>query len=240
MCVVTSTPNEAVRKAVTGLTPKVNAIRWTKSRKILPTCYPRKDLLERLASLEDRRALGELEEVTNARLRIARGETHVLRKGESFPPECSIYLQAAFAQPSRPSRFCDGNYPVCYSADTLATAVAESTYHRRQFLERTREAPDTFPMRIYELELSGDFHDLREDSEAWHDVYDPLSYAASAALGARLWNENSQGIVYDSVRHTGGQCAAVYSPSVIQKYQLGEILLYKWDGNKIEVFERFE
>jgi hypothetical protein len=222
------------------LTPPVSDVHWPIAWKILPTRFPREDLFERLGGPEDRRVLHRLQEITNARARLERGEIHVLRRGDAFPPGCSVFLRAAFAQKSAPSRFCDGTFPVCYSALTLATAVAESRFHRIDFLKRTRESAGTFPMRIYGLELYGHFHDLRAGAVQWADVYSPTSYAASSILGARLWKENSQGIVYDSVRYGGGQCAAIFSPQTIRKYQLGEILLYEWDGSRIDVYQRIE
>ena len=45
-----------------------------------------------------------------------------------------------------------------------------------------------------------------------HDIYDAQSYAASQALGEAVRAEGRSGIVYDSVRHTGGTNVVAYRP----------------------------
>jgi hypothetical protein len=214
-------------------------VRWPHSWKIIPTSYPRKDLFERIADVKDRRILHDIEEERNARLRLERKEIHPLREGDEFPSDSSIYLRKAFCEPSRPSRFCDGTYPVCYSAENRATAIEESKHSRSVFLKSTRESPSTFPMRAYFLDISGSFHDLRAQKASRPDVYDPDSYAASSILGTHLWKARSSGIIYDSVRDPGGQCLASFSPAVILNYQLGDVFLYVWDGTKFKVFHPY-
>jgi hypothetical protein len=43
----------------------------------------------------------------------------------------------------------------------------------------------------------------------------------------------SNGIVYDSVRHPGGECLALYKPRLIQNLRQGVHLRYVWDGERI-------
>ena len=57
---------------------------------------------------------------------------------------------------------------------------------------------------------------------------------AGRALGRRLHGEDSCGIAYDSVRHSGGQCAAVFRPrSVLTPVIQERHLSYHWDGIRI-------
>ena len=58
-------------------------------------------------------------------------------------------------------------------------------------------------------------------------VYHPDDYAAGQALAGRLRAEGSSGIVYDSVRHTGGMCAAVFRPRCLSNPQAGTASLLR-------------
>ena len=51
-----------------------------------------------------------------------------------------------------------------------------------------------------------------DESEELADVYAPDSYAASQRLGERVRARGGAGILYDSIRHTGGVNAAAHRP----------------------------
>ena len=65
------------------------------------------------------------------------------------------------------------------------------------------------------------------------DVYDPESYVSSQVLGRKLKLGGSNGIVYDSVRHVGGECVGVFRPRLVQNLRQGMHLRYAWDGTRI-------
>ena len=70
------------------------------------------------------------------------------------------------------------------------------------------------------------------------EIYDPDSYGASQVFGRRLKLAGSNGIVYDSVRHAGGECLAIFRPKLIQNIRQGVHLRYVWDGSHIsQVYE---
>jgi hypothetical protein len=50
--------------------------------------------------------------------------------------------------------------------------------------------------------------------------------------------EGSYGIVYDSVRHKGGQCAAVFRPPVLSRCRSAGFLAFDWNG--LEVAKVYE
>ena len=76
----------------------------------------------------------------------------------------------------------------------------------------------------------------RDDPMA--DIYDPDSYVASQKLARSLRLAGSNGIVFDSVRHSGGQCLAIYRPRLVQNCRQGTHLRYVWDGERIsQVYE---
>jgi hypothetical protein len=88
-------------------------------------------------------------------------------------------------------------------------------------------------MRVYTVELDGELHGLTGQRDASPDVYDPQDYSASQALAARLRAEGSSGIIYDSVRHAGGTCAAIFRPRCLSNPRQERHLCYVWDGRAI-------
>ncbi len=68
------------------------------------------------------------------------------------------------------------------------------------------------------------------------ELYDPVDYKASQALATELRDQNSLGIIFDSVRHPGGSCVAVLRPRVISNCSDGDVVTYNWNGTKIDGF----
>jgi hypothetical protein len=103
---------------------------------------------------------------------------------------------------------------------------------------RTREEPIELDMRTYLSDLRADLNDVRGRKDL-APVYDPEDYSASQALGRELKAANSDGIVYDSVRDPGGECAAVFRPRVLSPCVQGPHFGYVWDGIRIAtVYEK--
>ena len=70
-------------------------------------------------------------------------------------------------------------------------------------------------------------------------VYDPSNYGASQRLARELRRAGSNGIVYDSVRHDGGHCAAGFRPRLFANARQERHLCYVWDGTRIRnVYEK--
>jgi hypothetical protein len=219
------------------LTPAIHAVSWKQSWRIIPSRHPREDLFHRVAETKDRHAVTLLEEWTNPRFRQSDHDLKLLREGDRFPADCSVYVKAAFSHLSR-SRFGDGTFPVYYTAASLDTAIAETRYHRAKFMFATQEPPMNLRMRVLVSRIDGSLHDLRSRLREYADIYSKTSYVASQRFAAARWQEGSQGVVYDSVRHEDGTCAAVFSPGVIRSCQPSGYLEYEWDGRRISaIFE---
>src|SRR6185437_13919093 len=96
-------------------------------------------------------------------------------------------------------------------AQREATAIAETCYHRERFMRATRQPRCELDMRVLSVMVSARLHDLRGLRAALPAVYHLESYAESQVLGGALRAGGSNGIVYDSVRHEGGVCAARFA-----------------------------
>jgi hypothetical protein len=218
----------------------VAAVAWRPCVRIVPSRFPPVDLFERIAPAEDFEALFEVEALTNDRLRDEVGDISLVPPEDRvFGPGAS-YIMAPFTHlvPGG-GRFTDGSYGAYYTAADRATAVAETCYHRARFLAATAEAPLDIEMRVLEARLTAELHDVRGRVAELPAVYHPDDYTASQALGRSLRRDGSSGIVYDSVRRAGGECAAVFRPRALSECRQAEHLVYVWDGARIaEVYEK--
>jgi len=207
----------------------VHHVHWKRSWRIISTRYPDVNLFERVTKPEDRAAVNALESMTNPRERQARGEVIVLRPGDHFLKTASPDIKSAFSHFAK-GRFSNGTFGVFYTASTQTTAIYEKAHHHIQFLQATKQGPMTLQMRVMRSEVDADLHDLRGFKKEQAALYHPTHYVASQALALELWNQGAEGIVYDSVRHDKGQCAAVFSPQAIRHCFKDRILIFEWNG----------
>jgi hypothetical protein len=215
-------------------------VRFAPCYRIVASRLPTIHLFERVADPADWDALYELESRTNPRIRTNLGELHLVPVADrvSGGPNASIVM-APFTHLSPPgTRFTDGHFGAYYAAESTDTAIAETRFHRENFLRATAQPPIELEMRCYLGDVSCELHDLRGRRTELADIYDPSSYAASQKLGSTLREAGSNGIAFDSVRRNGGECVAVFRLRLVQNVRQGVHLRYAWDGNAIsEVYE---
>jgi len=212
----------------------VTLVTWRPCWRIIPSRFPPIDLFERVADPADLEAIFELESLTNDRLRDEVGALQLVPAQDRISGRGTSYILAAFTHLNPAgSRFCDGTYGVFYAASTLDTAIAETRYHREQFMRATSEPPMELDMRVLLADLHQQLHDIRGMQPVLPDVYAPNDYSVSQALGKRLRAQHSWGIAYDSVRHPGGECAAVFRPPALRNCRQERHLSYVWDGTRI-------
>lgn len=220
-----ATPNPALA---------VGEVRWQPCFRVISSRFPPINLFERIASAADWDALYWLESLTNPRLRDEVGEIDLVPPEDRvFGPGASVIMAAFTHVNPEGSRFADDSFGAFYAAASLDTSIAETRYHREVFLRATRQSPTELDMRTYLCDVAGSFHDIRGKREHMSDIYDPDSYVASQKLARSLRSAGSNGVVYDSVRHTTGQCVAVYRPRLIQNCRQGAHMRYVWDGKRI-------
>jgi len=212
----------------------VSEVRWQPCFRVIPSRYPTIHLFERIADPADWDGLYWIESLTNPRLRDEVGDIELVPREERVFGSGATVIMAPFTHldPSG-SRFADGTFGAFYAAAQLATSIAETCYHREVFLRATREGPMEIDMRSYLADVAAQFHDIRDRRQEMPDIYDPDSYVSSKAFGRQLKLGGSNGVVYDSVRHPGGQCLAIYRPRLIQNLRQGVHLRYVWDGIRI-------
>lgn len=222
------------------MTTDVSRVTWQPSYRIIPSRFPPIDLFERVAPPEDWEALIELESLTNPRLRDETGDISLIPASERVSGPGSSIIMAAFTHMNPAgSRFTDGTYGVFYTTPDLETAIAETKHHRERFMRETNEAPIHVDMRVYLVDLDADLHDIRGKQRTEALVYHPEKYATSQNLARMLRESDSNGIVYSSVRRTGGECAAVFRPRLLSNCRQERHLSYIWDGAQISgIYEK--
>jgi hypothetical protein len=212
----------------------VSEVRWQPCFRVISSRFPTIHLFERVAGAEDWEAIYWLESLTNPRLRDEVGEIELVPPEDRvFGPGTSVIMAAFTHLNPQGSRFADDTFGAFYAALSLDTSIAETRFHREVFLSATHQDPTELDMRTYLCDIVASFHDVRGQRERLATIYDPDSYVASQKFARALRSAGSNGVVYDSVRHAGGECVAVYRPRLIQNCRQGTHLRYVWDGQRI-------
>ena len=224
-----------------GITiPPVARIDWRKSWRIIPSRFPPIDLFERVASAEEWELIAEIESLTNPRLREEVGDLSLVPVEDRVFGSGSSWVMAPFTHLNpHGSRFSDGSWGVYYASYQLETAIAETKFHRENFMRATNEAPMHLDMRVIVASVKGELHNILGKEYTNTELYSPDSYTVSQDLGRRLKRIDSFGIVYWSVRQCSGQNIAIFRPKTISKWCQERHLEYVWNGQKISsVFEK--
>jgi RES domain len=203
---------------------------WRPSHRLVPSRFPPVGLFDHVADAKDLEAVYALEAMTNDRLREEAGDLHLVPVKDRITGPGSTPIMAAFTHlNAEGSRFSDGSYGVYYCARTLDTALAEVRYHQERFLRRTGEGPIRLELRLYLSNLDAKLIDVRKRPEC----HIPDDYAPGQRLG-RVWREaGKDGVLYRSVRHEGGLCAAVFRPPALGACIQSTHYAFHFDGTRI-------
>lgn len=215
---------------MSGLPPVLD-VHWTRTCRLVPSRYPTVGVFDRVADPDDLPELFELEGWTNDRLSAELGLLHVIPRDEWIAGPMSSVVMAAFCHPSAGgTRFSDDTRGAWYAGRTLETALAESTYRRTKELAEIGATDTRVQMRLYHADVDAPLHDLR--GGGWERVLQPDDHQPGQALGRRLLDDGSNGIVYPSVRHAGGECLVSFRPRLVTNVQVGGHYEYRWRGTR--------
>ena len=216
----------------------VSQVEWKGAVRIIRSAFPPIDLFEDIADPADWPLLISAEQKTNPRIMTTIGNLDLVPAGRRVGGDGASYLMAPFTHAStdRPSRFTDGSYGVLYVGNVFETALFETIHHHARFMARTAEAPGwSSQFREIVLSVGANLNDLRGAETANHPALDPGSYEASQGLALTLKADGADGIVYPSVRHQSGECAALFYPDCASDPVQGRHLDYHWDGKRVDL-----
>ncbi len=224
------------------MTIAVTPVAWKPAWRIIPSRFPPIQLFERVATPEDLEAVFAVEALTNPRLRDEAGDISLVPPEDRVTGPGASVIMAAFTHLNpEGSRFSDGTFGVFYAAKELLTAIAETRYHRERFMRATMQGRMELDMRAYCVDLVARLHDLRGQQAEYPLVYHREDYAAGQQLAVMLRRAGADGIVYDSVRQRGGECAAVFRARRLANARQERHLCYFWDGARIvDIYEKRE
>jgi hypothetical protein len=214
------------------------AVFWPSATRIISSRYPPVDLFERLSGdPRDWEAFIALESLVNPRLRQETGEISLVPPEERVTGPGASYVMSAFTHVNpKGSRFSGGRYGVYYAARDFETAVRETVFHYERFYaDADLGLIRSEPMRVLAGAVDAEFHDVDTlDPGERAGVLDPENYAAGQALGAALREEGANGVLYPSVRHSGGACIGVFRPKAVGIPVQTKHLEYHWNGTRID------
>jgi RES domain len=163
-----------------------------------------------------------LESVTNDRLSLLSRRLPLLPADEIVQGSGATLVMAAFLHADEAGgRFTDGRLGAWYASFDVETAIVETVYHSTRRLRLSDGAfPSSIQMRQLVATIDCALVDIRGFGQRRPDLYDPDDYTAARAFGIALrWpkeGRRANGIVFDSVRHSGGTNVCVYRPSLVQ------------------------
>lgn len=180
--------------------------------RLIPSRFPPVAAFDGVAAPDDLVAVMELEGWTNDRLvpeRLARLPKEQWVYGR---PNASIVMASFLHASPAGNRFNGPELGAWYGAYELRTAVAEVAHHFRRELHNIGLRADSRTYRAYTARLLGDYEDLRGQAAAKSELYDPHSHAPSQEYGEARRAAGSDGLVYDSLRLSGGTNVVAYRP----------------------------
>jgi hypothetical protein len=215
--------------------PSVANVKWTKTHRIIRSRFPPIDLFEDIADPADWDAILSAESKTNPRIAESVGMLDLVPHDRRVAGDGASWAMAPFTHTStdRPSRFTDGSFGVYYAGDCIEVALFETMHHHGKFMAATSEEPGwVSDFRELIGTLNADFHDISDLPQS-DPIYDPNDYSVSQTMAGTLRAQNSNGIIYRSVRYPDGQAAAIFWPDIAGIPNQGQHFSYYWDGNAV-------
>jgi hypothetical protein len=214
--------------------PPLRLVRQFDTHRLIPSQYlPHGDSVLVLIADDDAhlQAIFELDAATNDRLLAE----HQMLPGIGIeelvfgvPHAAVINAPFCHANPLG-GRFNGPDRGGWYAAFALATSQAEVGFHKSVQLAEIGRLTETVTYDDYRADFSASFHDLRR-TRGFRACLDPDSYVESQLLAEELLDSGSLGVVYSSVRHSGGTCVACFRPALVTNVRRGKTYRFTWEG----------
>jgi RES domain-containing protein len=204
--------------------PKVSLLRQDDTHRLIPSAYDDDSVLTRLTEDSgELAALFELEGATNERLLGEAGLLPGITVRELVFGVSNFHIVNAAFTHARPfgSRFNGPERGAWYAGFSIVTAGIEVAFHKSEELrEIDWQEKETFLYSDFLADFRGEFHDIRGDSR-FEKCLNPDRYVPSQKLAMELLDKGSAGVVYPSVRHSGGTCIACFRPALVNNVRKG-------------------
>lgn len=190
---------------------------------------------------EELALLAEIEGATSARLRAQERGISGLMANElvyDVPHARFINASFAYAKPRHSNRFNGANRGAWYAALAVETCIREVSFHLSNALSDTGDFHAVVEYAEMFCSLAGDFLDLRQQpTHPALDAEPSVAYPRGNALAERARAEGLNGIIYPSVRHSGGTCLVALRPAAVQSVRQGAVYRMVWAGQPDPMIE---
>jgi hypothetical protein len=198
----------------------------------ISTQYPPIDLFENLCSPSEYEQACEWEMLTSERIRNTRipHEKCVFGAGASF-------VMAPFFYKTPAARFSSDLFGGYYASKYEATAIYEKAYHLGKFISSTENEPfsEGLKLQILKGNIDTSLHDLTNLDDS-HPIYNKNSYMDSQQTATQLHDDDSNGIIYSSVRNEDNQCFVIFKPKKVKIPIVTKKIPLHFDGEKIDKY----
>jgi RES domain-containing protein len=204
-----------------------------RTHRLIASRWPVVGIFERVATPDDARDALVLESWTNDRITAELDRLMQLPDDDWVigRPGATLVMAAFCHSAPGGGRFNTERLGAWYAAREIETAIAETVHHHRRRLALSELGFHcTIQMRELRAMVDARFHDIRGQRESRPDLYDADSYARSQPFGERLRAAGSNGILFDSVRRTGGHNMVVFRPRLLPPIYEGDRYDYRWTG----------
>jgi RES domain-containing protein len=209
---------------------------FPKTVRLVTTARLREAVLTPLADSQDELdLLAEIEGATSSRLLAQDRGISGLAANElvyDVPHARFINASCASAKPHQPNRFNGSDRGAWYAALDVATCLSEVGFHLTNMLADAGDFNATVEYAEMFCSLAGDFLDLRQVPD--HASLGPdtaAAYPIGNALAESTRAAGLNGIIYPSVRHSGGTCLVALRPAAVQSVRQGDIYRMIWHGD---------
>ncbi len=215
--------------------PPLSLIRRYDTHRLIPSKY-NPDLASVLVRIADNdehlQAIFDLEGMTNDRLWGEDGLLPEISRDElvfGIPNAQIVNATFTHAHPNG-SRFNGPDRGAWYAGFDLETSQTEVAFHKSIEYAEINVFEDSVTYDDYLADFGGQFHDLCDAPEEFDRALDPDSYIASQELAEHLLDAGSLGLVYPSVRRTGGTCLACFRPALVGNVRKDKRYRFTWAG----------
>jgi hypothetical protein len=209
--------------------------------RVISSKFPPVALFDDVADADGFDAIYAVQAITNPRLNDTVGNLALVPKEERpFGINGCSYALAPFLHINQNgSRFSSGNYGVLYAAKDINAAVAETRYHQEQYFKNVEDLKyDNIVMRGLRVTFSADLLNISFPKIEKHGWYHPTDYSKAQELGFVVKQQKKHGIMYDSVRCSGVECYALFSPILVSEVVQTDHYNYVWDGSCISSVDK--
>lgn len=218
--------------------PQVSQSRQLDTHRLIPSKYTDNEdsVLVRIADDDDHlRGIFDLDHATNDRLQA--GNPSLLGIGIDeliFGIRYHRIINAAFTH-AHPlgSRFNGPDRGAWYASFELETSQDEVAWHKSVELAEIDWPNESVTYDDYLADFGGEYYDIRGDA-SFESCLNSDSYIASQGLANRLLAEGSPGIIYPSVRRTGGVCLACFRPALVDNVRKSARFRFTWTGGGLK------